>query len=326
MADLTFKDLALIDIENAQAFVAYLENWNASIEEGETGQPLVDLSSFMNMPENYGGGYDSKTSPANINFCETPGIHPSFCQGGAFDLEAALDPDNPAWAAYAPYTGVTSVEFILWTYGDINRTGQSDLSQMEITGGEGSEQYQKWQIVKQNGFLTLFQRVAFILSTHPAKPANYNVLKEALGEDVYEDFLNVDTYKYLLKEPQSDYQTSVLRTVFEDPLSWPYEGQSGFYSQENRAVTYLDFLAFIYKFPHIFALGKQREDIIDILKAGGTTANNFLTDSDGSSQFAKDLQKFIFSTGIPTQDYSFAPDPLVPAATHYIRHLSTTDL
>ena len=157
------------------------------------------------------------------------------------------------------------------------------------------EQLQKAQnLIQFNGIYAIYHNVAAALAyTDPQQPASSqiqplggpaghqpventeNILKEVLGSDIYDSFLNTNFSQYIMDAKAAGSSGTTNAAVASLTVG-----------DLQVTVTYLDFLAFIHKYPQVFALGGHREAIVEKLVSGGTTLIG--TDAD-SEQLLQDL-------------------------------------
>jgi len=341
MAILKLHDLTYNDLQNARNFVKAIVNMDNDWQEGDSlgnTDPAIfnnyakndKLLGILSMIDNTFLA-PGEVPPENISSFSVPGWSSNSGYAGYADLlsgaPTAYNLNNIAGKNYnyTPDIYSTSPEMALWLGGFINWS-QDTWENQSVFYSALSEAH---NTIRENGVLTLFAKVAYELyvqfdsaessGNDYSQFDNFNVLKEVLTEEVYEDFLKVDAYKYLKKEPQGDLTTSTLVNV---PLDI-FPGSPGLGSPtEQRAITYLDFLAFVQKYPQVFALGNDRAKINEKLKSGGTTLAE-----DAEAQLENDprLIDFLFLSSLPAFDETLEPETKFSGATHYVRKLTVGD-
>ena len=341
MAILKLHDLAFHDLQNARNFVQAIvhmdEDWESGDSLGGTDPAIFnnygETSTVINVlqmtnPTFLGPGTDP---PQNIMSISIAGWSSGNSFAGyidgvtpvtLYDLNKVANKSSNVYSK--PDMFVSSLEMALWLSGFIN-SSQAAWENKPVYYSALADIHKS---IKENGVLTLFAKVAYELFAQmeiAENAGNYtqfdniNILENVLTKEVYDDFLKVDAYKYLRKEPQGDLITS---TLVDIPLDI-FPGTPGMAGPtEQRAVTYLDFLAFVQKYPQVFALGEDRAKILETLKSAGTTMAE-----DPYFQLETDprITNFLFLSSLPAFDEVLAPETKFAGATHYIRKLTTAD-
>lgn len=318
MAKLTLNDLANADLQNAISFVKAIriifneDDSSTSINKIGNFNNYADLNTFAMMMAtlqaqntNFVTAAAAKeNNPFNENFYDFAGFTDLVQPANIYDFKSMIGDTADKFENI--FTNTT--EMCLWLGGFLNFSDQQWESDDYIHISETKNS------IKNNGVLTLFAKVAseiYLRDKYNVElPEDFNILETILTKEVYDDFLKIDALAYLQNKPLGNLQKA---TEIDIPLD--LFGAAS--TSEKRSVTYMDFLAFVQKYPQVFALGTQREKTINILKTNGTIlVENFNPNDDPR------LASFTFLSSLPAFSGIVPPLNRNNQATHYVKKLS----
>jgi hypothetical protein len=319
MANLKLNDLANADLQNAKSFVQALDNLDNDWVEGdsfkiEAPNKFFKYTSLVNFNSLYAlssAGVPPSTFPSQLSLVkDVPGFTQKYQDAAGF-----IDRIQPLVSSDLNYNlgtetfNTNTVEMWLWMNGYLN----ASKDEWTTIYSSVSETYNS---IKNNGVLTLFAKVAtevyFNFKYNISWEEDHNILERILTKEVYDDFLKVDALAYINKKPQNNLTTSTEIDITLDIFNNSTGSKS-----EKRTVTYLDFLAFVQKYPQVFAIGDQRTEVLDVLIANGTIlAESFDPNVDPR------LAKFSFLSSLPAFSGIKPPENRFLGATHYIKRLT----
>ena len=300
MALLTLADLQAADYKKAEFFAAYIDDRISQLDSNNLSYPLRRWKSL-------------KDGTADLQFVW------DFALG---NITISDSFPNPAWQSQGQFQGTSyydmhanggltfpSADNVLFTSNVMDLflyqipLGRAHTQIGEIIvpdSNETSDILTETQLLKAqnliqfNGIYAIYHNIAAALSyTDPQQPASSqiqplggpashqpvknteNILKEVLGAGVYDSFLKTDFAQYMNEIEAAGVAGTLDSVVTSLPVG-----------DLHVTITYLDFLAFIHKYPQVFALGGHREAIVEKLVSGGTTLIG--TDAD-SEQLLEDL-------------------------------------